>query len=218
MNDTSQQLPCVWVVEDHALLRDSLREVIEGSAVGKTQVFDSCEEALDSIDGDGAGEPAVIVLDIGLPGMSGIDGIRQFKERLPLVEIIMFTVFDDRARIYDAICAGASGYLLKSESPERIATAVEEVLRGGSPMTPEIARMVLERFSRLEPASSEIQLSEREREVLRSMVDGLAKKEIADRLDLSIHTIDNYVRRIYRKLHVNTLGGAVAKALREGLV
>jgi DNA-binding NarL/FixJ family response regulator len=150
--------------------------------------------------------------------MSGIAGIRHFKERFPASEIVMFTVFDDREKIFEALCAGASGYLLKSESPARIAAAVREVLAGGSPMTPEIARLVVARFSQLQPAGSEVCLSEREEEVLRCLVDGLAKKEIADRLDLSIHTVDNYVRRIYRKLHVNTLGGAVAKALREGLV
>ena len=206
--------PTVWIIEDHNLLRATLAEIIEGAGVGEATVFASCEAAL-AVD-----EPApdAIVLDIGLSGMSGIEGIRHFKERFPASEIVMFTVFDDREKIFEALCAGASGYLLKSESPARIAAAVREVLAGGSPMTPEIARLVVARFSQLQPAGSEVCLSEREEEVLRCLVDGLAKKEIADRLDLSIHTVDNYVRRIYRKLHVNTLGGAVAKALREGLV
>jgi len=207
-------LPAVWIVEDHARLRATLAEIIEDAGVGKASVFDSCEAALQS----GAPEPDAIVLDIGLAGMSGLEGIRHFKERFPGSEIIMFTVFDDREKIFEALSAGASGYLLKSESPDRIAAAVKEVLEGGSPMTPEIARLVVARFSQLQPAGSEVRLSDREEEVLRCLVDGLAKKEIADRLDLSVHTVDNYVRRIYKKLHVNTLGGAVAKALREGLV
>ena len=207
-------LPAVWIVEDHDLLRATLGEIITESGAGVTTMFDSCEAALSS----NGQAPGVILLDIGLSGMSGIAGIRHFKERFPASEIVMFTVFDDREKIFEALCAGASGYLLKSESPARIAAAVREVLAGGSPMTPEIARLVVARFSQLQPAGSEVCLSEREEEVLRSLVDGLAKKEIADRLDLSIHTVDNYVRRIYRKLHVNTLGGAVAKALREGLV
>jgi DNA-binding NarL/FixJ family response regulator len=206
--------PAVWIIEDHNLLRATLAEIIEGAGVGEATVFASCETAL-AVD---EAAPDAIVLDIGLSGMSGIAGIRHFKERFPASEIVMFTVFDDREKIFEALCAGASGYLLKSESPARIAAAVREVLAGGSPMTPEIARLVVARFSQLQPAGSEVCLSEREEEVLRCLVDGLAKKEIADRLDLSIHTVDNYVRRIYRKLHVNTLGGAVAKALREGLV
>jgi len=206
--------PSVWIIEDHDLLRSTLAEIIEDAGVGVPTVFASCEAALQKTDS----EPDAIVLDIGLSGMSGIEGIRHFKERFPASEIVMFTVFDDREKIFEALCAGASGYLLKSESPARIAAAVKEVLEGGSPMTPEIARLVVARFSQLQPAGSEVRLSEREEEVLRCLVDGLAKKEIADRLDLSIHTVDNYVRRIYRKLHVNTLGGAVAKALREGLV
>lgn len=211
---TAPPLPTVWIVEDHDLLRATLAEIIEDSGVGAALGFPSCEAAL----GEKAPAPDAIVLDIGLSGMSGITGIRHFKERFPDTEIVMFTVFDDREKIFEALCAGASGYLLKSESPARIAAAVKEVLEGGSPMTPEIARLVVARFSQLQPAGSEVRLSEREEEVLRCLVDGLAKKEIADRLDLSVHTVDNYVRRIYRKLHVNTLGGAVAKALREGLV
>ncbi len=204
----------VWIVEDHPALRESLREVVADVAGGVT-AFESCEEALESTH---APPPRVIILDIGLGGMSGLEGVRRFKERFPEVEIVMFTVHDDPERIFEAVCAGASGYLLKSEPLERIAGAVEEVLRGGSPMTSEIARLMLERFTRLGAAAATVELSERERDVLRALVDGCAKKEIADRLDISIHTVDTYTRRLYRKLHVNTLGGAVAKALREGLV
>ncbi len=208
--------PAIWIIEDHVRLRESVREIIETSLDATAHPFGSCEEGLAFAD-DGH-HPDALILDIGLPGMTGLEGIRAFKERFPTVEIIMFTIFDDRARIFEAISAGASGFLLKSEPPERIAIAVSEVLRGGSPMTPEIARLVLERFSRLASTDSDARLSERESDVLRLLVDGRAKKEIADTLELSIHTVDNYVRRIYRKLHVNTLGGAVAKALREGLV
>jgi len=205
----------VWIIEDHALLRETLFEVLSGEG---TRGFAACEDALAEWDKPGIESPGVIVLDINLPGMSGLEGIGRFRERAPGVHVMIFTVFDDAEKIFAAICAGASGYLLKSESPERILAAVQEVREGGSPMTPQVARLVLERFRQLRPVSPDGQLSEREVEVLRLMVDGLAKKEIAVRLDLSIHTVDNYVRRIYRKLHVNTLGGAVARALREGLV
>ena len=214
---TEAKSTTIWIVEDHDALRESLCEVVKSTATESAQVtgFGSCEEALDS---DSDIVPEVLILDIGLPGMSGLEGICTFKERWPGLEIIMFTVHDEPERIFEAICAGASGYLLKSEPLERIAAAVEEVLRGGSPMTPEIARLMLDRFNRLGATVSTTELSEREREVLRAMVDGLAKKEIAERLEISVHTVDTYTRRIYKKLHVNTLGGAVAKALREGLV
>ena len=157
--------------------------------------------------------------------MSGLEGLRRFKERIPEVEIVVFTVFDDRERVFEAICNGASGYLVKSEPLERIVAAVEEVRRGGSPMSPEIARCVIERVSRVGagpvsgggPLVAE-SLSEREREVLRLLADGLVKKEVAAQMAISLHTVDNYVRRIYAKLHVNTLGGAVARAIRDGIV
>lgn len=213
MSDENKNHP-VWIVEDHSRLRESLRELV-AEVAGTVTTFASCEEALEETV---SVAPAVIILDIGLQGMSGLEGIRCFKERFPEVEIVMFTVHDEPERIFEAVCAGASGYLLKSEPLERIATAVEEVLRGGSPMTSEIARLMLDRFNRLGATSASTELSDRERDVLKAMVDGLAKKEIAERLGLSIHTVDTYTRRIYRKLHVNTLGGAVAKALREGLV
>jgi len=219
MTDSPHSHPTVWVIEDHALLCDSICEVIEGTTGSHVLAFESCEEALATEPPENTHPaPAVILLDIGLPGLSGLEGIRLFKERFPETEIVMFTVFDDEARIFEAIAAGASGYLLKSESLPRIADAIREVLTGGRPMSPEIARLVLARFSRLEPSPTTVELSDREQETLRLLVDGLAKKEIADRLDISLHTVDTYVRRIYKKLHVNTLGGAVAKALREGLV
>lgn len=209
----------LWLIEDHAPLRQSLCELFE--ATFSVETFGSCEDGLRRLKALGDSpeqQPNVMILDLGLPGMSGLEGIRHFKELNPEIQILIFTVFDDRKRVFEAICAGASGYLLKLEAPDRIISAVAEIQRGGWPMTPEIAGYVLERFSRLGPSKSDIDLSDRERDVLTLIVDGLARKEIADKLDLSVHTVDSYVRRIYSKLHVNTLGGAVAKALREGLV
>jgi len=210
----------VWIVEDHIALRATLREALAGEpGVAHVEAFASCESVLAALSVSNTQRaPAVILMDIGLPGMSGLEGLRRFKQVVPTAQIVMFTVFDDPERIFEAVCAGASGYLLKSEPLERIVAAVKEVQCGGAPMTPEIARTILDRFSQLRPAKSDAELSEREREVLRLLAEGLTKKEIAVRLGLSLHTVDNYVRRIYAKLHVNTLGGAVAKALREGLV
>ena len=207
----------IWLVEDHRPLRLTLREALEISEGASVRDFSTCEAALAALT-KATARPEVIILDLGLPGMSGLEGLRRFKEATPSTEILIFTVFDDRERVFEAICAGASGYLLKSESLDRIVSAVREVRRGGSPMTPEIARSVLDRFSQLKPTQSAIEITTRERDLLRLLADGLTKKEIADRLSLSQHTVDNYLRRIYAKLHVNTLGGAVAKALRDGLL
>jgi len=211
----------LWVIEDHPGLRQTVGEVLESAGFAAVRLFGSCEEALSAAKasaGTRAPAPDAILLDIGLPGIDGIEGAGLLKEKHPGTQIVIFTVSDEPARVFEAVRAGASGYLLKSEPPARIVAALEEVLGGGSPMTPEIARLVLERFSRLEPSETEVDLSEREIETLRLLVEGLAKKEIAERLQISTHTVDTYVRRIYRKLHVHTVGGAVAKALREGLV
>lgn len=207
----------IWLVEDHRPLRLTLREALELSEGARVQDFSNCEAALAALT-KATAHPEVIILNLGLPGMSGLEGLRRFKEAAPSTEILIFTVFDDRERVFEAICAGASGYLLKSESLERIVAAVREAKSGGAPMSPEIARSVPDRFSQLKPTQSAIEISTRERDVLRLLADGLTKKEIADKLDLSLHTVDNYLRRIYGKLHVNTLGGAVAKALRDGLL
>jgi len=214
----------IWIIEDHRRLRETVREALELAGEETVATFPSCEKALATLDA-AAPSPGVILLDLGLPGMSGLEGLRRFKQRIPEAEIIVFTVCDDRDRVFDAICNGASGYLLKSESLERIVSAVEEARRGGSPISPEVARFVIDRFSRLrvkppgagDPPIAE-SLSERERDVLRLLAEGLVKKEVAIRMNISLHTVDNYVRRIYAKLHVNTLGGAVARAIRDGIV
>jgi DNA-binding NarL/FixJ family response regulator len=148
--------------------------------------------------------------------MSGLDGIAQMKETAPAAQIVILTAFEDDEKIYRAICAGASGYLLKSASLAEVASALAEVAAGGSPMTPRVARRVLEMFSRLAPQPAAQLLSPREREVMELMAEGLTNKEIAARLTLSVHTIVEYVSDIYGKLHVNTRAGAVAKAFRSG--
>jgi DNA-binding NarL/FixJ family response regulator len=206
----------VWVVEDHDQLRATLAELLRLGGARQVRTFAACEPALAALAAEAP--PHLIILDIGLPGMSGLEAISHCKRAAPATDVILFSVFDDQARVFDALCAGASGYLVKSEPVERIIAAVAEVRNGGRPFSPEIARCVLDRFSRLRPSAGDSDLSERERGVIRLLADGLTKKEIATRLDISLHTVDNYVRRIYAKLHVNTLGGAVARALREGLV
>lgn len=217
----------IWVIEDHRRLRETVCEALTAATADRVTGFHNCEAAVSAAT---AGErPDVILLDLALPGMSGHEGLRALKQVVPEAQIIIFTVSDNRSHVYEAVCSGASGYLLKSEPLERIASAVEEVRRGGAPMTTEIARTILDRFSTLaggDPpadrgattARPTTALSDREREVLRLLADGRTKKEIAADLGLSLHTVDNYVRRIYGKLHVNNLGGAVARAIRDGIM
>ncbi|RBP42553.1 LuxR family two component transcriptional regulator [Roseimicrobium gellanilyticum] len=209
----------IWVVEDHVPFRRTLAKVLNAeAALHCSAAFDSCERALEALADSKAEQPDVILLDVGLPGMSGLEGIRLFRERSPHTLVIILTVFEDDEKIFQAICAGASGYLLKTAGADAIVQAIHDALAGGSPMNPRIARRVLEMFSRLAPKKADYGLSEREKEILQHMVKGLIKKEIADRLQLSVHTVDTYLRRIYEKLEVNTRTGAVAKALKEGLV
>ncbi len=207
----------LWITEDHATFRRTMARLLgteEGLQV--TAQFDSCEGLLKAL--DGSAKPDLLLLDVGLPGMSGLDALRLIKEKSPKTLVIILTVFEDDDKIFQAICAGASGYLLKTSTAVEIVQAVRDALGGGSPMNPRIARRVLTMFSKLAPKHNDYGLSEREKEVLQLMTTGLIKKEIADKAQLSIHTVDTYLRRIYEKLEVNTRTGAVAKALKEGLV
>ncbi|MFZ4765498.1 MAG: response regulator [Roseimicrobium sp.] len=207
----------IWIIEDHAAFRRTLVRVLNAEdGLQCPRDFDSCEKALAALARDDA--PDLILLDVGLPGMSGLEGIRLIKERSPKALVVILTVFEDDDKVFSAICAGAAGYLLKTSSATEITQAVRDALNGGSPMTSRIARRVLDMFSKLAPKQSDYGLSDREKEILQLMVTGLIKKEIADRLTLSVHTVDTYLRRIYEKLEVNTRTGAVAKALKEGLV
>jgi len=203
----------IWIVEDHEDCRRAVARVINRTGnLSCDHAFTTCEDALAAL----AREPApdVMLLDVGLPQMNGIQGIREINSRVPSIAIIMLTVYDDHEKIFEAISAGASGYLLKTADAQAIINAIREVQTGGAPMNPRVARMVLEMLTRFGPPSKrDYGLSPRESEVLELMSQGLIKKEIADRLGLSYHTVDNHLRNIYSKLHVNTRSQAVAKAL-----
>ncbi len=207
----------LWLIEDNEVFRRTVGRILERVPdIVAVEGFGSCEEALRRVE---SGErPDTVLIDVGLPGIDGIQGIRRLKTVAPAVQILVLTVFEDDEKIFRAICAGASGYLLKSASMQEIAEAVAEVRRGGSPMTPRVARRVLEMFSKLAPAQQDYGLAPREREVLELYVKGFTNKEVADQLSLSVHTIDSYNKSLYEKLHVNTRSGAVAKALKERLV
>ncbi len=207
----------IWLVEDNSIYSRTVGKVINGiDGFSCPRTFASCEEALAGLEQGDA--PEVILLDVGLPGMSGLDGIQRMKELSPATHVIILTVFDDREKIFRAICAGASGYLLKTSPEEKITEAIREVLNGGAPMTASIAQKVLERFAQLAAPKGDYGMTVREKEILELMVSGLIKKEIADRLSLSYHTVDTHLRNIYSKLQVHTRGEAVGKALKERLL
>jgi DNA-binding NarL/FixJ family response regulator len=208
----------VWVVEDSALFRETLGELIQRSErLRCARAFGDGESALSALN-EGKELPRVILMDLGLPGMSGIECTRAIRKRNPAIPIIMLTVHQSNDRIFEAICAGASGYLLKSETGDEIMRGLEIALDGGGAIDGQIARRVLEMFSRMVTPQADYGLSDREREILELLVDGQTKSQIANRLTLSPHTIDGHVRNIYMKLHVNNRSGAVAKALKENLL
>jgi DNA-binding NarL/FixJ family response regulator len=207
----------VWLIEDNAAYRGAVARAIDSAPhLVCPRQFTTCEEALDAL-GDGL-TPDVVLLDVGLPGMSGLDGIGRIRELAPQTQIVVLTVFEDDEKIVRAICAGAAGYLLKVSPVEQITAAIDEVRRGGSPMSARVARRMLQKFTELSAPPGDYGLSERERQILDLLVRGHIKKEIAKELALSVHTVDSHLRNIYEKLHVNTRAGAVAKAVRERLV
>jgi DNA-binding NarL/FixJ family response regulator len=187
----------VWLVEDNESYRRAVARVIEAAdGMCCPATFTTCEDALAALE-RASHRPDMILLDVGLPGMSGLDGIPRFIAAAPGARIIVLTVFDDDEKIFRAICAGATGYLLKMSPVEHITAAIREVVAGGSPMNARIARRVLEMFARLAPVPADYGLTDRERDVLEHMVKGLIKKEIAAKLGLSVHTVDTHIRNIY---------------------
>lgn len=165
-------------------------------------------------------QPDVVLMDIKMPEISGIEAVRQIKTEFPNLQILMQTVFDDDATIFAALCAGASGYILKGTPPEKMLDAISEVYLGGAPMSPAIARRVLTLFQSEmnHPRPTFTDLTAREREVLQCLVRGLSYKLIADACSISYNTVHSHVKKIYEKLHVNSGPEAVAKALQQKLV
>jgi len=216
-SDSTRRSTTVWLCEDNERFRRTLCAAINQiEGLECTESLGSVEDALQRI--AEVGPPDVLLLDIGLPGMDGISALPSLKSAAPQTRIVILTVFDDHDKVFRAVCAGADGYLLKTSTVERIGEAICEVGSGGASMNPEIARKVLDLFSGKREKHAGPELTDREKEVLRLVVRGMTKKEIATELDLSRHTVDSHLRNIYQKLHVNNRAGAVAAALREGLV
>jgi DNA-binding NarL/FixJ family response regulator len=204
----------VSIVEDNEQLRATLARVI-GRAEGFRCVshYGSAEAALESLPKD---RPDVVLMDINLPGMNGVECVRQLKPVLPDTQVVMLTVYEDTDNIFNALAAGAAGYLLKRTKSAELLEAIREVHRGGSPMTTHIARKVTQSFHKTGPSSQPTEnLSEREQEVLDCLSQGFLYKEIAEKLGISYETVHTYIRRIYEKLQVRTRTEAVAKFLRR---
>ena len=209
-----KKLITVSIVDDEADLREHIAGYL-AAAGGVTckSAYANAEEALARLPQD---KPDVILMDINLGGMDGIECVRRLKVLMPEAQVLMLTVFEDTEKIFRALAAGASGYLLKRMSPAKLLEAIAEVRDGGSPMSASIARKVVQSFqSKPAKGDESVDLSQRERSVLNGLAEGLAYKQIADQLGVSIHTVRNYIRRIYEKLHVQTRTEAVAKFLRK---
>lgn len=206
----------VVIYDDNPGRRESLRMLLE--SYPKYQVageFSHCakvEAQMTEL------RPEVVLMDIQMPEVDGIEGVKRIKELFPDVHVIMQTVFEDDEKIFDALRFGASGYILKKTDPARIIEAIEEVLQGGSPMTPSIATRVLHFFrQKKDEKSEEFGLSEREKDILRLLVDGLSYKMIAERLKISYNTVNSHIKKIYDKLQVHSVSEAVSKAIRNRL-
>jgi DNA-binding NarL/FixJ family response regulator len=208
----------VIIIEDNELLRDSLKEAISKSGqISCKHSFGSGETALNFIEKEEL-VPDIILLDIGLPGMNGIELIPELRRLSPSSKIIIITVHDDDENVFNAICAGASGYLLKDLSADKIVASINEVMNGGAPMNSHIAKKVLNMFRDQNVKSNGYSLSEREKEILSLLVEGLSKKQIAEKIFLSHHTVDSHLRNIYAKLEVHSRSSAISKAIREKLL
>jgi DNA-binding NarL/FixJ family response regulator len=207
----------VAVIEDHREFREYLAALVSGSeGLRCAGSFRSMEEALSRM---GPNAPEVALVDIGLPGMSGIEGIRILKERYPKMLLLTLTVYDDDDRIFEALCAGASGYLLKKTQPARLVESVREAAQGGAPMSPEIARRVIRLFREVRPPErADYNLTPHEIRILKLLVEGHNYKTAAAKLGVTPSTINFHLQNIYQKLQVHSKTEAVAKALRNRLI
>lgn len=207
----------IVLYEDNTKLRENLTLLIDGAndfiVCG---AFKNCDHILQQTQ---ELLPDVILMDIDMPGTNGIEGLRIIRSQYPDLPILMLTVFDDNQHVFDAIKAGADGYLLKKTSPDKLLEYIHEVYEGGAPMTSSIARQVLHLFAR-QPSdkNNKYHLSDREKEVLQLLVNGYSYKMIAGEIFISIDTVRSHIKKIYEKLHVNSKSEAVAKAFRDKLV
>jgi DNA-binding NarL/FixJ family response regulator len=217
MDTQAQKIIRVAIVEDRREIREGLTMLIGGTeGFLCTGSYRSVEEALDKIVHQ---VPDLVLMDIGLPGMSGIEGLRILKERYPDMLLLMLSVYNDDDRIFDAMCAGASGYLLKKTPPVKLLESIKEVVQGGAPMSPEVARRVIALFREIRPPErADYELTPHETRLLKLLVEGHNYKTAAAELNVSVHTVSFHLRSIYDKLQVHSKSEAVAKAVLNRLI
>lgn len=203
----------VGIIEDDAQIRSGIQAYLNNQPnLSCEQGYHSMELAL--ADFKDWSIPNVLIIDLGLPGMSGIEGMKILKERYPDCDLVVFSVFNDYKKIFDSLCAGATGYLLKNTPFEEIKEGIESLAKGGSPMSPQIARKVIDFFKPQQKLKKISPLSDKEKEIVVGLVDGLSYKLIADRLSISIETVRFHIKNIYRKLHVHGKAEVISKSLR----
>lgn len=208
----------IWIVEDHELFAKQIRRLLAGEDdLACPHHFTNAADLFDKLRFTNE-RPDLLLLDLGLPRRDGLEVLGEIRTALPEVKVLILTAYDDREKVYRAICNGASGYLLKTADPDEILSGIRDVMHGASALSSPIAKMILEGFSRYGPVEDIEPLTTREEDVLRYLVKGLIKKEIADQLGISQHTVDMHLRSVYRKLHVRSQTEAVSKALRQGIV
>ena len=207
----------VAIVEDQKRTREGLALLIDGSPRFSVHgCWGSIEEALPGLERE---LPDVLLMDIGLPGVSGIDGVEIIRQRWPRLPVVMLTVHGDDGHVFDAVCAGACGYFLKESPPATLLAGIQEVHEGGAPMSPEIARKVVLMFRQIAPRrNADHNLSTRELEVLQQLANGQSYKTCAENLSIGIDTVRFHIRRIYERLHVHSKSEAVTLALRKGII
>ena len=209
----------VAIVEDNNTIRDGLAALINGTDGYKCiGAYIDCESFLVELVKK---EPDVVLMDIALPGISGIEGVKIATEKKPGLAVLMLTIYEESDKVFDALCSGACGYLVKNTPPSRLLDAIKEVHEGGSPMSSRIARDVINAFKEGTVSTDnedEFKLSDREIEVLHQLAEGNNYREIADALFISVDTVRHHIRNIYKKLHVHSRSEAVAKAIRRKLI
>lgn len=211
----------ISIFDDNKNIRESISMLL--LAVPGFEIAGTFSHVLDCVDDVRDSKPDVVLMDIEMPGMTGIEAVKAIKKDFPHVQVLMQTVFEDDDRVFDSICAGASGYILKNHLNTRLVDAINELQYGGSPMSPSIARKVLNKLQQhtttIRPEEApDYHLTNREKEVLACIVEGLSYKMIADRLSISYETVRSHVKKIYEKLHVASLTEAVAKAINQRIV
>jgi len=210
--ELQKKLVRIVIIEDDDIIRESFATLINAN---KDYIcvsnYNNCEEAIQKLESD---KPDIILMDISLPGISGIEGIKRIKNVKPNIEIITVTVHEENDKVFDALCAGATGYLTKNISPKRMIDAINEVLHGGAPMSTNIARKVIRSFQK----STESPLTSRETEVLQHLAKGKSYTMIADELYINKETVRTHIKNIYQKLNVNSKAGAIEKATRDRLI